>query len=201
MDTCADVNIMPVSVYKLVFQDPDCKKLAPSKLEIDTYMTDTVKLVGSCVFYLVHPDTKCLQEETFYVASNNGSVLLSCVTTLALDLIWPCSRLDYLPARASLITSSADHPEKTKSKTNVHVSRQEPAVSTMSYHTGKFPSLLQAKVRFLLLFQMCLMVLDAFQVPPYHIQVDPSITPKQSPCQPVPVHLKESFKQEIDKML
>ena len=48
-----------------MFQDPDCKKLAPSKLETGTYMTDTVKLVGSCVFYLVHPDTKCLQEVTF----------------------------------------------------------------------------------------------------------------------------------------
>ena len=34
LDTCADVNIMPASVYKLVFQDPDLKKLAPSKLEI-----------------------------------------------------------------------------------------------------------------------------------------------------------------------
>ena len=44
--TCANVNIMPVSVYKLVFQDPDCKKLVPSKLEIGTYTTDTVKLVG-----------------------------------------------------------------------------------------------------------------------------------------------------------
>ena len=32
LDTCADVNIMPASVYKLVFQDPDCKKLAPIKL-------------------------------------------------------------------------------------------------------------------------------------------------------------------------
>ena len=65
---------MPTSVYKLVFHDLDCKKLVPSKLEIGTYMTDTVKLVGSFVFYLVHPDTKCLQEVTFYEASNNGSL-------------------------------------------------------------------------------------------------------------------------------
>ena len=28
LDTFANVNIIPVSVYKLVFQDPDCKKLA-----------------------------------------------------------------------------------------------------------------------------------------------------------------------------
>ena len=36
---------------------------------------------------------------------------------------------------------------------------------------------------------------------PYHIHTDPSVTPKQTPCRPIPVHLKETFKQEIDKML
>ena len=55
LDTCADVDIMPLSVYKLVFLDSDCKKLAPIKLEIGTYTSDTVKLVGPCMFYLVHP--------------------------------------------------------------------------------------------------------------------------------------------------
>ena len=49
---------MLASVYMLVFQDPDLKKLAPSKFEIGTYTTDTVKLADSCTFYLVHPDTK-----------------------------------------------------------------------------------------------------------------------------------------------
>ena len=58
LDTCADVNIMPASVYKPVFHDPYLTKLAPRKLEIGTYPTDTVKLVGSCSFYLMHPDTK-----------------------------------------------------------------------------------------------------------------------------------------------
>ena len=49
---------MPASVYKLVFCDTDLKKLAPSNLEIGTYTTDTVKLIGSYTFFLVHPDTK-----------------------------------------------------------------------------------------------------------------------------------------------
>ena len=80
---------MPACVYQLVFHDPDLNKLAPSKLEIGTYTTNTDKLVGSCTFYLVHQDTKQLQEVTFYVASNNGSVLLSCATTIALGLIQP----------------------------------------------------------------------------------------------------------------
>ena len=30
IDTCADVNIMPVSVYRLLYHDCDLKKLAPS---------------------------------------------------------------------------------------------------------------------------------------------------------------------------
>ena len=96
------MNIPPPSVYRLVFKDPDLKKLAPSTMEIGTYTTDTVKIVGSCVFYLVHPDTKKLQEVSFFVAENDGSVLLSCTTTLALGLIQPRTRLDYLPPRASL---------------------------------------------------------------------------------------------------
>ena len=52
---------------------------------------------------------------TFFVAVNDGSVLLSCKTTLMLGLIQLRTRLDYLPPRASLIASSADHPKKTKS--------------------------------------------------------------------------------------
>ena len=40
-----------------------------------------------------------------------------------------------------------------------------------------------------------------FPGPPYSIHLDPSIQPKQTPCRPVPMHLKEAFKKEIDKML
>ena len=110
---------MPASVYKLVFNDPELKKLAHSDLEIGTYTTETVKIVGSCLFYLVHLDTKKLQEVTFYVAKNDGSVLLSCTTILVLGLIQPHTRFDYLPPRGSFITSSLDHPKRTK-KVTVH---------------------------------------------------------------------------------
>ena len=111
---CADVNIMPISVYRLLYHDPDLKKLTPSRLEIGTYTTDAFKIIGMCKIYLVHPDCKKLNEAIFYVASNEGGVLLSCDTSLTLGLIHPRPRLDYLPPRASLITSSADHPRNTK---------------------------------------------------------------------------------------
>ena len=121
---------MPASVYKLVFNDSKMQKLAPSNLQVGTYTTDTVKIVGSCEFYFVHQDTTKLMEVTFYVAMNGGSVLLSCKTTLLLGLIQPRSRLDYLPPRASLLTSSADHPTKIKAVLNVQkleVATQTPA--------------------------------------------------------------------------
>ena len=188
LDTCAkNVNIMPASVYKLVFQDPDCRKLAPRKLEIGTYITNTVKLVGSCVFYLVYPDTKCWQEVTFYVASNNGSVLLSCVATLALGLIQPHTILDYPPPRASLISSSADHPRKTKSKVSVYVSRKE---STVSKHKGIVLKLVTSKNEILEAYSYVLDGIECCPSPPYHIQVDPTITSMQTPCQPIPVQHK-----------
>ena len=47
----------------------------------------------------------------------------------------------------------------------------------------------------------CFHGIGCFPGPPYHIQVDPSVTPKQTPSQPIPVHLKEAFKKKIDKML
>ena len=52
------------------------------------YLASTCWLIDCALaHYLVYPDTKHLQEVTFYVASNNSSVFLSCMTTLALGLI------------------------------------------------------------------------------------------------------------------
>ena len=91
-------------LYKLVFNDPELKRLAPSTLEIGTYTTDTVKIVAC-------------------------SVLLSCTTTLVLESIQPYTRLDYLPHRSSLITSSVDHPRTTK-RVSVHSSRKEESIQS-----------------------------------------------------------------------
>ena len=35
----------------------------------------------------------------------------------------------------------------------------------------------------------------------YHIQIDSSVPPKLTPCLPVPIHLKETFQHELNKML
>ena len=116
-----------------MFKDPEIKKLAPSELEIGIYTTDTVKIEGSCRFYLVHLDSKKLVDVTFFVAINDGSVLLSYMTTLVLGVIKPRSRLDYLLPRSSLITSSVDHPMKTKPlKVSVHTSKQKVATQSQT---------------------------------------------------------------------
>ena len=207
LDTCADVNLMPASVYQLLFNDPQMKKLTPSNLQVGTYTTDSVKIVGSCKFHLVHPDTKKLLETTFYVAMNDGSVLLSCKTTLQLGLIQPRARLDYLLPRASLITSSADHPKKTKEvlhmqKKQVATQKEEsvkavqpPAVKE------KGPKLITSKEMIMWEYPNVFQGIGKFPGPDYHIQIDPSMPPKQTPCRLIPIHLKAQYQQEINKML
>ena len=198
---------MPASVYKLVFQDPNVKKLDPNNLEIGTYTTDTVKIVGSYVFYLVYPDTKKLMEVTFYVVMNDGSLLLSYKTMLMLGLIQPRTRLDYFPPSASLITSSADHPKKTK--VTLHVQKQEVSTQTtmqtvatqMPKSRSEAPKLITSKDQILCEYPDVFDGIGNFLGPSYDIQIDPSVTPMQTPCCPIPVHLKEAFKQEINKML
>ena len=121
---------MPASVYRLMFKDPELNKLAPSGLEICIYTTDIIQIVGSCKFYLICLDSKKLLEVTFFVAANDGSILLSCKTTLVLGLIQFRSRLHYLPSITSLITRSVDYPKTKSLKVSVHQSRHEVAIQS-----------------------------------------------------------------------
>ena len=66
IDTHVDVNIMPVSIYKYLFQDPDCAKIAPSDLQFGTYTNKKVKTLGSCNLYIIHPDTRCSNRSNIF---------------------------------------------------------------------------------------------------------------------------------------
>ena len=58
IDTCAETNILPLSVYKLIFKDPACVQLAlSSKVGIRTYTNDRINIVGtcSCFWYIQIP--------------------------------------------------------------------------------------------------------------------------------------------------
>ena len=141
LDTCADVNLMPVAVYQLMFKDPGLKKLTPSTLEIETYMNNVVKIIGSCQFYLLHPEKKKLIEIIFFITKEDGSVLLSCRMTMELGLIKPHAQLDYLPPRAYLLTSTCDHPNTTKlQKPNVHHTRKKPTMKALHQDVNARPA-------------------------------------------------------------
>ena len=147
------------------------------------------------------------------MAINDGSLLLSCKTTLALGLIQPRSRLNYMPPRAGLITSSVDHPKTTEPvKVSVHTSQQKVSAQIQTHEVSvqipvttitkkqEVNKVITTKEQILSHYPDVFEGIGKFPGPPYSIQLDPSIPPKQTPCHPVPIHLKESFKQEIDKM-
>ena len=138
---------------------------------------------------------------------NDGSVLLSWKTTLLLALIQPRSRLDYLLPRASLITSSEDHPKKTRAV--LYIQKQvAPAQKNKQKEATQTPAVTKPGPKFITNKEMILQKYpDVFQGVgkflgvDYHRQVDSSVPPKQTPCWPIPIHLKEMFQQELNKML
>ena len=71
----------------------------------------------------------------------------------------------------------------------------------VSEHKCAVPKLITSKDQILQEYPDVFQGIGNFPGPSYHIQIDPSVTPKQTPCHPIPFHLKEVFKQEIDKML
>ena len=79
-----------------------------SDIKLGVWGDDQIALLGKCNIYLVHPDTKKPVKGTFYVADKSGSTLLSCATSLKLDLIELHLRLGVPPLRAKIITSQAD---------------------------------------------------------------------------------------------
>ena len=117
IDTCSIVNLIPISVYKLLYKDQDCTKLEPStKAAVKTYTTEKIKIVGSCKMFVVHLDTRLLHEVTFQVTNHESSVIVSCATSLELSLIHPHTNLDAVPEEGSLICSKTDMPKKKINK-------------------------------------------------------------------------------------
>ena len=196
---------MPVSVCRLIYHDHDLRKLTPCRLKIGTYTMHTIKIIGMSIIYLIHPDSKKLMETIFYITSNEGSVLLSCNTSLTLGLIQSRPRLDYLPPRVSLITSNADHLRKTKAQ--VQIQKQEVIAQTSDQHQGAqittttVPKLVTTQDQIVHEYPNVFEGIGKFPGPPHHIHVDPGVTPKQTPCRPIQIHLKDAFQKEISKML
>ena len=114
IDTAADVNVMPVSVYRMVFQDPILKSLKSMNMTFGVYTNSEIPVLGKCTLYLRHPETKKYIPTTFYVADHEGSVLLSYRSSLELDVIRVRPRISNSAPRSTVITSKVDHSKHTK---------------------------------------------------------------------------------------
>ena len=86
-------------------------------------------------------------------------------------------------------------------KISVHVSKKQSEVSTVPNHRDMEPKLITSKDQLLTYYSDVFDGIGCFPDPPYNIHIDPSVTPKQRPCRPIPMHLKGSFRKKIDKML
>ena len=74
----------------------------------------------------------------------------------------------------------------TQSKTNM-IPEDSQLITTKEQILMRFPDVFEG--------------IGKFPGKPYKIQLDPKVPPKQTPCRPIPIHLKHNFKQEIDRML
>ena len=77
LDTCADVNLMPESIYKPEYNNPHTSKLAKNDIDLTIYTRHSVDLIGKSTFYMLSKDTKQPVQVDFYIAKEEGSVLLS----------------------------------------------------------------------------------------------------------------------------
>ena len=133
---------------------------------------------------------------------------------MELGLIKPCVCLDYLPPKARLLTSTCDQPSKTKFyKPVVHCTKEIDNASMVprKSNNSNTPSsnnmtnidnqLVTRQEHIIAQYSDIFKGVGKFPGEPYKIRIDPKVTPKQTPCRSVPVHLKHTFKAEIDKML
>ena len=133
-----------------------------------------------------------------------------------MGLIKPRARLDYLPPKARLLTSTCVQPSKTKLfKPVIHCTKEtvtsNASTVLQNTNTSNPPSkhnmtnvdnqLVTRQEHIMAQFPDVFEGIGKFPGKPYKIRLDPNISPKQTPCRPVPVHLKHAFKAEIDKML
>ena len=92
-------------------------------------------------------------------------------------------------------------------KAQVQVQKQEVIAQTPNQHhntqatTTTAPKLVTTQDQILHEYPDVFKGIGKFPGPPYHIHVDPGVTPKQTPYKPIPIHLKDVFQKEISKML
>ena len=92
-------------------------------------------------------------------------------------------------------------------KAQVQVQKHKVIIKTPNQHhntqgtTSTMPKLVTTQDQILQEYPDVFNGIGKFPGPPYHVHVDPGVTPKQTPCRPIPIHLKDAFQKEINKML
>ena len=121
---------------------------------------------------------------------------------------YPCTwtyttknKIDYLPPRASLITSTVDHPQKTRCQAVVNSATTDSAVPPCKKIVPKqdISKLITSKEHILKYYPDVFKGICKFPGAPYHIQLDSGVQTKQAPSHPIPVHLNEAFQQEVKR--
>ena len=109
---------------------------------------------------------------------------MSCNTSLTLSLIQSRPRLEYLLPGSSLITSNADHPRKMKAQ--IQIQKQEITMQTTNQQqdaqvtTTTVAKLVTTQDQIMHEYPDVFKGIGKFPGPPYHILVDPGVTPKQT---------------------
>ena len=84
---------------------------------INTYTKQRIPVIGSCELFVIHQDDHCFHKMKFQVVSVEGSVIISCATSINLNLIQIPDQLDTkIPDCARLVYSSADASYKHQYK-------------------------------------------------------------------------------------
>ena len=66
---------MPASTYNIIYNDPDCIKLQPSKKKgIQTYTKQKIPVIGSCELFVLHSDDQCFHKVKFYRFNSIDSI-------------------------------------------------------------------------------------------------------------------------------
>ena len=123
--------------------------------------------------------------------------------------VWPCSSpiqpcSPFSPMQEPHSEEMTFQVQHHKIHQNVQLNQQRKLQqSRPSEHSQQhsLPVIVTQKEQIKALYSDVFEGIGCFPGKPYHINLDQSVTPVQTQCRPVPVHLKEVFKQEISKML
>ena len=96
VDTAADVNLLPATVYTQIYEDSNLELLGPMDISLSVYNDSVIQAFGTCTIPLVSPINGHIHETKFYVTNHSGSVLFSCEDSLYLELIQPHPALSNL---------------------------------------------------------------------------------------------------------